>query len=149
MKIINNKARFNYEVYEILEAGIVLTGAEAKAIRAKKVDFLGSYIKILSGEVFLINLHIGVDGIDDTRKTRKLLLNKKEIVGLGVKIKQQKLTLIPLSLYTAQSSRPDGRKGRLIKCEVGLVRGKREYDKRAQIKAQDIKRDIEREVGTY
>lgn len=151
MKIVNKKGKFNYEAHETLEAGMVLSGAEAKAVRAKKVDFLGSYVKILGNEVFIINLHIGVEGVEDTRRTKKLLLNKKEILNLQIKTKQQKLTLIPLSLYTSQGSRPNGREGRLIKCEIGLVRGKREHEKRAQIKQKDIKRDMDSELklGTY
>lgn len=137
MKVHNRKAKFDYDINESAEAGIVLTGAEAKAVRAKKVDFLGSYVKPIGGEMFVINLHIGVEGADDSRRTRKLLLNKKEILNLGMKAQAQKLTLIPVSLYT---------KGRLIKLEVALVRGKKSHEKRAQIKAADILRDIEEEL---
>lgn len=143
MKIINKKAKFNYETEEVLEAGIVLTGAEVKAIRKNSVDFQGSYVKAIGGEFYVVNLHIGVDGEKDTRRSRKLLLNKKEIISFTNKAKEKKLTLIPISLYT---------KARLIKLELGLVRGKRTHEKRAAIKARDIKRDIEEEfkdMGTH
>lgn len=137
MKILNRKAQFDYEIKDTVEAGIMLTGAEVKAVRAKKVDFLGSYVKPINNEMFLINLHIGVEGEADTRKTRKLLLNKKEILGLQSKIMEKKLTLIPVSLYTS---------GRLIKLELALAKGKREHEKRASIKQKDIDRDIEEEL---
>jgi len=131
----NKKAQFDYEAIEKVEAGIVLSGAEAKAVRAKKVDFTGSYARPIGGEMFLVNLHIGVTG-EDSRRTRKLLLNKKEILSLETKMKAHKLTAVPLSLYTS---------GRLIKVELALVRGKRVHEKRAQIKKRDIERDIESE----
>ena len=137
MKVVNRKAKFNYEIEETLEAGIVLTGAEVKAVRAKKVDFQGSYAKPIGGQMYLLNLHIGVEGDADTRRSRKLLLNKKEILALTTKSNASKLTIIPVSLYT---------KGRLIKCELALARGKRKFEKRASIKEQDIKRDLEFEL---
>lgn len=133
MKIINKRARFDYEVIEKIEAGVVLTGSEVKAIRAKKVDFQGSYARLIGGEMFLINLHIGVDA-DEPRRSRKLLLNKKELLSIELKLKAQKLTAVPLSLYT---------RGPKIKCELGLVRGKRKHEKRARLKKRDIERDIE------
>lgn len=132
----NRKAKFDYDIHETIEAGIALTGAEAKAVRAKKVDFLGSYAKPVGREILLINLHIGVEGDENARRSRRLLLKKSEILKLTIKIKQQKLTLIPLSLYT---------NGRLIKLELGLAKGKKQFEKRAQIKKQDIERDIEEE----
>lgn len=138
MQIINKRAKFDYDIKETLEAGIVLTGAEAKAIRDKKIDFLGSYVKPVGGELFLINLHIGVEGEADTRRSRKLLLNKKEILNFALKAKAQKLTLIPVSLYTS---------GRLIKLELALAKGKKQFEKRAQIKQQDIERDLELELN--
>lgn len=137
MKIINKKAKFNYEIVDSVEAGIVLSGEEVKAIRLNKVDFTGSYVKIIGAEMVVINLHIGVLS-GDTRKTRKLLLNKIEIVSMATKVKQQKLTFIPLSLYN---------KGRLIKLEVALAKGKKAHEKRAQIKQKDIERDLVQELN--
>lgn len=137
MLIINKKARFNYEVLERHEAGIVLTGAEIKAVRANKVDFGGSYVRPIDGEMFVVNLHIGVEGEADTRRSRKLLLNKKEILAIELKLKADRLTAVPLCLYN---------RGRNIKLEVGLVRGKRKYEKRAQVKKRDIEREVESEL---
>ena len=138
LSLSNKKAKFDYDVKDTIEAGLVLTGAEAKAVRANKVDFTGSYVKPLGGEMFVINLHIGAEGFADSRRSRKLLLNKKEIFSINSKVKQDKLTLIPLSLYTV---------GRLIKLELALVRGKRTHEKRAQIKAKDIERDLAQELN--
>lgn len=137
MKVKNKKAKFDYEVHETIEAGIVLTGAEVKAVRGGSVDFSGSYARILGGEMFVINLHIGVEGETDTRHSRKLLLNKKEILAIELKLKAQKLTAIPLSLYT---------KGPKIKLELALVRGKRTHEKRETLKKRDIERDLESEL---
>lgn len=137
MKTINRRARFDYDISEKIEAGIVLTGAEVKAVKENKVDFLGSFAKPVGGEIFLINLHIGAG--EDTRRTRKLLLNKKEILNLTLKAKASKLTLIPLSLYT---------KTRKVKVELGLGRGKRKHEKRAELKNKDIEREILKELGT-
>ena len=136
LSLRNKKAHFDYEILDRVEAGIVLSGAEVKAVRGKKVDFSGSYIKPVGGQMLLINLHIGIEE-GGSRKTRKLLLKKKEILNLSLKIKQQKLTLIPLSLYTS---------GRLIKLELGLVKGKKAFEKRASIKKADIKREMEQEL---
>lgn len=137
MKVLNKKASFEYTVHDTVEAGIVLTGAEVKAVRAKKVDLGGAYVRPVGGEMFLINAHIGVPGEEHARARRKLLLNKKEILSLSTKAKAQKLTLIPLSMYT---------KGPLVKVEVALARGKKTHEKRAQIAKRDVEREIEREL---
>jgi SsrA-binding protein len=79
MKLLNKKASFDYEIREKIEAGIMLTGAEVKAVRAKKVDFLGSYVKPINNEMFLINLHIGAEDELDSRKTEQ---NKGEEIDL-------------------------------------------------------------------
>ena len=139
MKVINKKARFDYEIVERIEAGVILTGAEAKAVRAKKVDFQAAYVRPIAHEIFVINLHIGAEGDGDPRRSRKLLLNKNEILAIELKLKAQKLTAVPLSLYT---------KGRRINCELGLVRGKREHEKRAQLKIRDIDREIDKELSS-
>lgn len=139
MEIINRRARLDYEILEKIEAGIVLTGSEVKAVRAKKVNFEGSHARIIKGEMFLVNLHIGI-GADEARRSRKLLLNKKELLSVELKLKAQKLTAVPLSLYT---------KGSKIKCELALVRGKRKHEKRAQLKKRDIERDIESELKAF
>ncbi len=139
MKILNKKAGFNYNIEEKIEAGIVLTGGEARAIRTGHINLANSYAKIINNEVYLVNADVPIDGAKnyDSTHMRKLLLKRSEIINLEVKIKQKKLTLVPTSVYT---------KGRLIKAELGLARSKREFEKKEVIKARDIKRDLDREL---
>jgi len=135
----NKKARFNYEIIEKIEAGIVLKGTEVKSIRNRNVSIGESYAQIKDDEVFLHNLHIspyeqGNRENHDPIRVRKLLLHKREIKKLVAKTQQKGLSLVPLSIYL--------RKGK-IKVELGIGRGKRLVDKREAIK----KRTIEREIG--
>jgi SsrA-binding protein len=132
MRVFNKKVRFNYEIIEEFEAGIVLTGDEVKAIRAGKINISRAYAKIIEGEAYLINADI-----DGDTKTRKLLLHKKEITSLASTIKAKKLTLIPLAVYT---------KARLIKLKIALGKLKKKHEKKAKLKAADIKREIEQEL---
>lgn len=137
MKIINKRAMFDYSVLDTFEAGVVLSGAEVKAFRAKNIDLNGSYARILQGEMYLVNAHIAAEALENTRKSRKLLVKKKELTSLETKIKAKKLTLIPLSMYT---------KGRLVKVEVALSKSKKEFQKKDSIKKRDIDRDVEIEL---
>ena len=143
MKITNKKAFYDYDVQERIEAGINLLGAEVKAIRLGSADLTGSHVRIVGSEAYLINAKIfpykyaRPEGYDEQR-TRKLLLHKKEIIALKSKIEGAKLTLVPLSLYTTKS---------FIKLELGLGKGKKEYDKRAKIKKRDQQRDQEQELS--
>ena len=135
----NKKARFNYEIIEKIEAGIVLKGTEVKSIRNRNVSIGESYAQIKENEVFLHNLHIspyeqGNRENHDPIRVRKLLLHKREIKKLVAKTQQKGLSLVPLSIYL--------RKGK-IKIELGIGRGKRLVDKREAIK----KKTIEREIG--
>lgn len=136
MELVNKKVSFDYDVIEKFEAGIVLTGEEVKAIRSNNVDFGGSHVMIVGGEAFVINLHIGIKE-GDTRKTRKLLLNKKEIISLKSKKEAGSLTIVPTKLYN---------NGTKFKLEVALVRGKKTRQKRDSLKKADIRREIEREL---
>jgi len=131
MHIFNKRADFEYNILDRFEAGIMLSGGEAKAIRDGRADISRSFAKIISGEVYLVNANI------DSTRSRKLLLHKNEILSLETQMKAQKLTLVPVSLYT---------KGRLVKVELALAKAKREFDKRKSLKQKDIKRDIEREL---
>lgn len=140
MKIINKRAHFDYNALDSFEAGVVLSGAEVKAFRAKKVDLNGAYARILQGEMFLVNAHIGAEELENTRRTRKLLVKRRELVSLETKIKAKKLTLIPLSMYT---------RGRLIKVELALSKSKKEFQKKDALKKHDIERDMERELKDY
>lgn len=139
MRIFNKKARFNYDIEagSHTEAGISLSGGEAKSVREKHADISDSQIRILSGEAYLINANIPVLGakLDPTR-SRKLLLHKKELLSIETKIKQRKLVILPVSLYN---------KHRLIKCELALGKPKKQFEKKEEIKRRDIDREIEKE----
>lgn len=139
MKIDNKRAKFEYELTgEGIEAGIALKGMEAKSIREGRGDLSNAFVKIIGTELFLVNANIPASGIAgyDSIRSRKLLLHKREILSLITKSKQKKLQIVPVRMYN---------KGRLVKlyCELGV--GKRKFDKKAAIKAHDIKRDIEKE----
>lgn len=139
MKIVNRKAYFDYEITGRLEAGVNLLGSEVKSLRGGHAKLDGSYVKIIGSEMYLVGAQIfpyiyaRPEGYDPAR-TRKLLLHKKEIVSLKSKLEGAKLTLVPLSWYT---------KGPLVKLEVGLARGKKEYQKREKKKREDQKRELE------
>ena len=138
MEILNRKAKYNYQIFETLEAGIVLTGTEIKSLRLGKANIKDSYARVKNNEVFLINMHISsydngnIFNHDETRE-RKLLLHKKEIFKFRDKIKLEGYTLVPLKVYLK-----DGR----AKVLIGLAKGKKNYDKREDIKKRDIERSI-------
>lgn len=139
MKIINHKATFDYEILSRFEAGIHLVGAEVKSLRGGHAKLDGSFVRLMGTEAYLVNaqifpyLYARPEGYDPKR-TRKLLLHKKEIMSLKGKIEGANLTLVPLSWYT---------KGPLVKLEVGLARGKKEYQKREKKKREDQRRELE------
>lgn len=139
MKIINRRAKFDYELGKRFEAGIVLTGGEAKAVRTGHCDLSRSFAKILNGEVYLINAVIPVTGAlnYDATRSRKLLLHKREIAEIQGNFRQKRLTIVPVRVYT---------KGRLIKAEIALGKPKRKFEKKESLKKQDILRDIQRET---
>jgi len=137
----NRKARHEYQIIDSYEAGIVLLGTEVKSIRDGKVNLSDSYARFRKGELWLIGLHISpytqsaIENHDPLR-SRKLLLNSRELRKLFRQVEEKGVTLIPLKVYF---------KGHLIKIELGLGRGKRKYDKRAAIAEKDQKRDLERQ----
>lgn len=136
----NRKARHDYFIEETYEAGIVLKGTEVKSIRQGRVNLRDAYADIRNGEVYLQNMHISpyekgnIYNVDPTR-SRKLLLNRREINRLIGYTQQRGLTLVPLRLYIKRG---------LVKVELGVARGKKTYDKRADIARRDAKREIER-----
>ncbi len=138
MEINNRKAKFNYQIFETYEAGIVLTGTEIKSIRNGKANLKDSYAIIKNGECFLLNMHIApyeqgnLFNHEETR-TRKLLLHKKEILKLSDKIKLEGFTLIPIKLYITSGK---------AKILLGVAKGKKTYDKRESIKKRDIERSL-------
>ena|ERR1700741_2493008 len=134
--IENKKAYFNYEILEQYECGMVLQSWEVKAIADSKAGIVGSYVKILNGEAFLIGSTVGTSDNDQVR-TRKLLLHKKELNKLIGKIQEKGLTLVPLKLYNTKGK---------FKLLVGLGKGKKEFDKRETEKKRDIENDNRRTV---
>ena len=138
----NKKAFHDFQIDEKVEAGISLTGSEVKSLRDGKAQLSDSYAIIKGGEAWLINAHISQYQPasimnHEPKRTRKLLLHAKEIVKLSVKLKERGFTLVPTMLYF--------RRGR-AKVELGLARGKRQYDKRAAIRAKETKRELSRAV---
>ena len=142
MKIINRRAKFDYKIIEPFETGIVLTGAEVKAIKGRRVSIKEAYAKIINGEVYLINANVSINGLKnyDSTRSRKLLLGKSEIVRIISEIKGKKLTLVPTKLYT---------KGRLIKLEIALAKGRKGMEKKKLEKRRDIEREQKREAKEY
>jgi len=136
----NRKARHDYFILETIEAGINLCGTEVKSVRASKVNLKDSYIDIKDGEAYVVGMHISpyeqgnIHNRDPLRR-RKLLLHRREINRLFGLVKQDGLTLIPLSLYF---------KGSLIKMEAGVAKGKKLHDKRASDAERGAERDIRR-----
>ncbi len=131
----NKKAYLNYNLLEKMEAGVVLTGEEVKTLKERGGDLNGAYVKIINNEAFLVNANIFTS--ENSTRTRKLLLHKKEIFSLLSKIKSKKLTLIPLKLYN---------KGRRIKLEFALAKPKKGFEKKEVIKRQEEKRQAEIEL---
>lgn len=140
MKIINKRVSFDYELLEHFEAGINLLGAEVKAIKLGHADLTGSHVRITGNEMYLINAKIfpyefaRPETYDETR-TRKLLMHRQEITALKSKMEGSRLTIVPVSLYTTRHN--------LIKAELALARGKKQFDKRKSIKKKDLERDTE------
>ena len=140
IEIKNKKATFDYFIEEEIECGIVLKGTEIKSIRNGQANIKDCYAIIKNNEVFLLNMFIskyenGSIFNHEERRTRKLLLNKKEILKLRDKVEISGYTLVPIKLYF---------KGNKAKILLGVAKGKKSYDKRESIKEKDIKRDIEK-----
>lgn len=136
----NKKARHDYFVEETYEAGIELCGTEVKSLRAGRVNLKDSWCSIVDGEIFVNGMHIspyeqGNIFNRDPMRVRKLLMHKKEILKLYGTVKQTGYSLIPISLYFKDSK---------VKLQVGLCKGKKLYDKRADMAERSAKRDIER-----
>ena len=145
IEINNRKAKYDYEILDTIEAGIVLTGTEIKSIKNGSANLKDSYAIIKNGEIFLLNMHIShyeqgyIFNHEETR-TRKLLLHKKEILKLNDKVKMLGYTLVPIKLYFKKN------KSKIL---VGIAKGKKNYDKREAIKKKDIQRDIDRQMKKY
>ncbi len=143
MKVIlyNKKANFNYEILDKFEAGIELKGTEVKSIMNNNINIEDAYVVIKKGELYVINMNISpyehgnIHNVDSTRN-RKLLMHKKEILKLEYRIKKEALTMVITMVYA---------KGKHIKVEIALAKGKKLHDKRETIK----KRDLDRRLSDY
>lgn len=141
MLLHNKKASFDYEIMEKFTAGIELLGFEVKSIRAKQGSLEGAYVTIRGGEAYLMNASIPPFQPGNTEKNyvplrnRRLLLTKKEIAQLAKEENKKGLTIVPILMYN---------KGRKIKVDIAVARGKKQFDKRQTLKKRDAKREIDR-----
>jgi len=140
---VNRRARYDYNIEESFEAGLVLTGTEIKSLRAGKASLAEAYARVDKGEAWLIGAHIaqwpGASRDNhDPRRDRKLLLHRTQIDQLAGKTRAKGLTLVPLKIYVTR--------GR-AKVELGLGRGKKQYDRRRDIAARDARHEVERAVA--
>jgi SsrA-binding protein len=137
----NRKARHDYFIEESYEAGIALTGSEIKSIRSGRINLRGSYARVVAGEVWLYDAHIspyeqsGKYFNHEPTRPRRLLLNRREISRIAGQVDRQGYTLVPVRMYF---------KGRRVKVELGLGKGKKLYDKREDIAKREAKRDMDR-----
>ena len=141
IEILNKRAGFNFHIEEKYEAGIPLVGTEVKSIRNNSVNMGDAYCSMYDGELFLKNMHISEFNFASYNshvpmRDRKLLLNKKELKKIDMKIKSKGYTVFPIKLYENERG--------LFKIEIGLGQGKKTFDKRDDLKAKDIARDIQR-----
>jgi SsrA-binding protein len=141
MIVENRRARFEYQILESLEAGLVLTGTEVKAMRAGGVSLSEAYARIRDGEAWLLGMHIppykqGSFSNSEPNRPRKLLLHKEEIARLQSRVGEKGLTIVPLRLYFTRG---------MAKVLLGVARGKKLWDKRADA----AKRDVEREIAAH
>ncbi len=138
----NRKARHDYHVHETFEAGLALVGTEVKSIRQGKVNLKDSFCRVENGELFLYQMHIsayeqGNRFNHEPERTRKLLMHKREIHKLLGQVKERGYSLIPLNLHFSRS---------FVKVTIGLVTGKKQFDKRQDVAERMAKRDIARRV---
>lgn len=143
----NKKAYHDYAILDKFEAGLVLQGSEVKSIRAGRVNIKDSFVRFVQNEAFLFNAHIGLLSTThhyyghEERGSRKLLLKRKEIEKLRLAVEKDGLTVVPLSLYFNRKN--------FIKVQIGLAKGKKQHDKRHDLKEKDMKRDIERAMKEF
>ena len=136
----NRRARHDYHILDVVEAGVVLTGTEVKSLRAGRASLTDGFAELRDGELWLMGVHIpeytlGTWTNHEPRRPRKLLLHRREINRLASQISEQGLTIVPLALYFS---------GGRVKVELALARGKRAYDKRQDLARRDAAREVER-----
>ncbi|NUQ80608.1 MAG: SsrA-binding protein SmpB [Bacteroidetes bacterium] len=137
----NRRARHEYSIIETFEAGIVLQGTEVKSLRAGRANLSDAYARILSGEVFILGMHIspyeqGSYNNHDPLRNRKLLLNSREIMKLRSRIEREGYTLVPLKVYFNERGR--------VKVDLAVCKGKQLHDKRESIRERESKRELDR-----
>lgn len=137
----NKKASFEYSILETLTAGIQLLGTEVKSIRDMKASISEAYCHIMNNELYIIGMHISQYNLikhnnHEPVRDRKLLLKRKEINKLSKSVKEKGLTIVPLSVFLSDTG--------LIKVKIGLVKGKKTYDKKNQLKLKDLARELKR-----
>ena len=140
---VNKRARFDYAIDEMFEAGLVLQGTEVKSLRAGRATLKDAYAEVRDGEMFLLHAHINQYEQasrfnHEPERPRKLLLHKREIYRLAGKTQERGLTLIPTRMYFSRGK---------AKVELGLGKGKRQYDKRQDMKRRDAQREIARALA--
>jgi SsrA-binding protein len=146
VKIVNRKARYNYELLETFEAGLVLKGAEVKSIKNGRIRLDDAFVRIdQNQEAWLTNAHIPAYQFADNRnynpdRSRKILLHKKEILSLFKKMEGKNLTIVPVSVYTKKN---------MIKLQLALAKGKKQWQKKEKKRSQDLQREMERELRKY
>lgn len=143
---VNRSASHEYFILDKIEAGIVLEGSEVKSLRQNSCGLKESFCLVLNGELILKNMHIalydkaGAFNTKNSKRDRKLLLHKSQIIKLCSQVNQKGLTLVPLKVYFKQS---------LVKVELGLCQGKHTYDKKRSIMERDVNREKERTLKNY
>jgi len=138
-KIINRRANYDYQLLEKFEAGIALTGAEVKSVKAGHMKLEEAFVQIRDNEAWLVNAHIHpyafADNRDyDSRRSRKLLLHKNELLKIAQQVAQHGLTIVPIACYNKHNR---------VKLEIALAKGKKKYEKREALKRKDIQREVE------
>ena len=146
MEIVNRLAFREYDILDKYEAGIVLTGPEGKSVKSGRLNFMGSYVKFLGDELFLINTNIPLyaytkDELYEPDRSRKLLLSRKELLRLKTKLtERQNLTIVPLKCYTSHS---------FIKIQIALSKGRKQYQVKSVEKQRTIKRREKEQLKEY
>ena len=144
-RIVNRKASFKYQLFDRLEAGIVLTGSEVKSIKSGRMSLGDAFVRIKDGELFLINAQVPlyqasrIGGYNPSRQ-RKLLVHKREILGWQKKAEAKNYTIVPTVVYSHKNQ---------IKIEIALAKGKRQYEKKESIKRKDLQREAERVLKNF
>ena len=143
MEIVNRKAKFEYHFLQVYEAGIQLVGTEVKALRAGEAHLSDAWCTFQGSELFMKSMYIGPykygpANQHETRRNRKLLLNKSELKKIQRRVSEKGYSIVPYKIYFNEKG--------LAKCEIALAQGKKAYDKRQSIKERDVKRDMERHL---